>query len=415
MNSSLQTRALKPVACDAPGRLDFLGGVADYSGSLVLEMPTQVRTSATLAPIEAAEARFESEAFGVASLPLAPLRDLILRVAKPSEFRAHLESISFPRWARYPLGCFIVLALQSRWFPESGFNLNIRSTVPDGQGVSSSAALEIATLRAFNEAAGLGQSAIELARLGQRAENLIVGASCGLMDQLASACGQPGALLPILCRPDSLYDPLPLPTGLTIVGWPSGVKHHVGASPYSTARAAAFMGKRMLEKIAGQSWKFTSEIPPKLFHRFESALPESMTGEDFLSKYQSTDDPLTTIDPAHVYPARAATRFPIEENGRAHRARELLTHYSSSPKTSARELREILSASHHGYSAMGLGSPETDEMVRQLLAEPLESGIIGGRISGGGSGGTVVVLLDQGGAETFQQLAMKDRSHPPIY
>ena len=409
MRASVRSSSLQPAARDAPGRLDFLGGVADYSGSLVLEMPTQARTAVTLTPEKTDEARFASPAFGVAALNLAPLRDLVGRDAAPVEFRAHLDEITFPRWARYPLGCFIILARHARWFPDSGFFLQIGSAVPDSQGVSSSAALEIATLRALNQAASLGLPAIELARLGQQAENLIVGASCGLMDQLASACGRPGELLPILCRPDTLYDPLPLPDGLVIAGWPSGVKHHVGASPYATARAGAFMGKRILETLTGRRWSHTSEIPTELFLRFESALPESMSGGEFLSSYKETDDPLTRLDPAHSYPVRAATRFPIGENARAHRAREILSNYAADPKFSAHELRAILKASHEGYGAMGLGSAETDVLLEYLLNEPLDSGLIGGRISGGGSGGTVIVLLERSAREKLQSMAT---NHP---
>jgi galactokinase len=409
MSALMRSGSLKPAGCDAPGRLDFLGGVADYSGSLVLEMPTQVRTTVTLTPEKSKEASFASPAFGVAAFDLAPLRELVGRDAAPAEFRAHLDETKFPQWARYPLGCFIILVRHARWFPDSGFLLQISSTVPDGQGVSSSAALEIATLRTLNQAASLGLSATELARLGQQAENLIVGASCGLMDQLASSCGRPGELLPILCRPDTLFDPLPLPKGLIIAGWPSGVKHRVGASPYATARAAAFMGKRILEMLSGRHWNHTSEIPLADFLRFESGLPAGMTGMEFLSGYKDTEDPLTRLDPDHSYPVRAATRFPIEENARAHRAREILSNYAADPIFFARELRAILKASHDGYGAMGLGSTETDAFLEHLLNNPTESGLIGGRISGGGSGGTVVVLLEKAAKQRLQSMALSHR------
>ena len=145
----VRSGSLKSASCSAPGRLDFLGGVADYSGSLVLEMPTQARTSVTLVAAKTGVARFASSVYGIASLDLAPLAVLVNDHAPPPEVRAHLDRIDFPLWARYPLGCLFILARHARWFPNSGFSLEINSTVPDGQGVSSSAALEIATLRAF--------------------------------------------------------------------------------------------------------------------------------------------------------------------------------------------------------------------------------------------------------------------------
>jgi L-arabinokinase len=415
MSAPLRFGSLTSVTCDAPGRLDFLGGVADYSGSLVLEMPTQVRTSVTLQPENTTHVRIESRTFGQAQLELAPLRELVGKDAAPVEFRAHLDENKFPRWARYPLGCFISLVRQTHWFPNSGFHIEIGSAVPDGQGVSSSAALEIATLRAFNKSGNLGLSPIELARLGQKAENLIVGAACGLMDQLASSCGRPGELLPILCRPDTLYDSLPLPQGLMIAGWPSGVKHQVGASPYATARAASFMGKRILEKLSRDKWRYTSEISIELFRRHESSLPQLMTGGEFLASYQGTDDPLTQVDSNHSYPIRAATRFPIEEKMRAHRARQLFADYKIDPPVAGGELRSILRASHEAYSAMGLGSPETDALLECFLDESVESGFIAGRISGGGSGGTVVVLIEKRAEEKLLALSAAHGNHAIIF
>jgi len=81
-----------------------------------------------------------------------------------------------------------------------------------------------------------------VARLAQRAENELVGAPCGLMDQLTAAYGTHGSLLPILCRPDLLAEPLPLPEGIVVAGWPSGV-----ASALRTA------GSRCM--IPGSTWR----------------------------------------------------------------------------------------------------------------------------------------------------------------
>lgn len=72
-----------------------------------------------------------------------------------------------------------------------------------------------------------------------------MGAPCGIMDQLAVSFGTAGRVLPILCRPDEPLESLPLPAGVVLLGWPSGVKHSVAGSPYGTARAAAFMGKKV--------------------------------------------------------------------------------------------------------------------------------------------------------------------------
>ena len=123
-----------------------------------------------------------------------------------------------------------------------------RPTCPQSVGVSSSAALEVATARA------LGADAIDplrLAALCQEAENHVVGAPCGIMDQVTVAMGTPGAILPILCRPASVRPPLvPCRPTSRWSGWPTGAEHDVGGAPYRRARAAAFMGKRMVEDCA---------------------------------------------------------------------------------------------------------------------------------------------------------------------
>ena len=163
-----------------------------------------------------------------------------------------------PRWTHYVIGVAVVLVRHGVIDPPR-VRLEISSDLPPSVGVASSAALEVATARA------LGAGAIDplrLAALCQEAENHVVGAPCGIMDQVAVALGVPGAVLPILCRPASIgRTGARCPPGLEIVGWPTGASHDVGGAPYERARAAAFMGKRMVEEAAGMSWSWVSELP----------------------------------------------------------------------------------------------------------------------------------------------------------
>jgi L-arabinokinase len=283
----------------------------------------------------------------------------------------------------------------------------ITSDVPISMGVSSSAALEVATLRALEEASGRRFRGTSLARLAQRAENDLVGAPCGLMDQLASAHGTQGALLPILCRPDVLDDPVPLPVGAVVVGWPSGVRHAVSGSPYATARAAAFMGKKILENSLARPLTHVTELSPSQLNDLaHSELPPVLLGRDFLARHGAVDDPLSTIDPEQRYPVDAAVRFPITENLRAAQAVRLLRAVrSDNRQDTLRTVGELLYQSHSGYSAMGLGCPETDVMVQALRDRGPERGFYGARVSGGGSGGTVVVLLEAAALPELEGLA----------
>jgi len=392
---------------EAPGRLDFLGGVADYSGSLVLEMPIAGTTKVEVRALAEDEIRLASEGEGEFCMEGGLLRvaledpKLDWRDLKPMLLDA-------PAWARYPLGCLMVLARLKSWHFQGGLSFTIHSTVPQSMGVSSSAALEISTLRALAAYAGIRFEGTELARLGQIAENHLVGAPCGLMDQLTSAYGRHGHLLPIVCQPDQLGQPIPLPPGIAIVGWPSHVKHAVSASPYATARAATFMGRRLFELAIGRTLAHAADLTPSEFYRQARQIPEVITGVEFLKLAGRVDDPLSTVLPEATYCVRDALRFPVEENFRCRLACELLRGYDEKhAETTLIALGELLFQSHAGYRSLGLDCPETDSMVDAIRSLGSESGLYGARVSGGGSGGTVVVLLRESAIPKLGELNQK--------
>ena len=137
------------------------------------------------------------------------------------DVRRALEGL--PRWTHYLIGVAVVLVRHGVISPPRA-RLRISSDLPQSMGVASSAALEVATARALG--AGV-LDPLQLALLCQEAENFVVGAPCGVMDQVAVALGSPGAVLPILCRPASPWPAVMLPPDLEIVGWPSGAAHDV--------------------------------------------------------------------------------------------------------------------------------------------------------------------------------------------
>ena len=376
---------------EAPGRLDFLGGVADYSGSLVLEMPLSLTTKVTITETKLLELVFRSEGQAECTLPLGT------------------DPQDAPKWVRYPYGCLWLFSAAQGWQPKGGLIFQIESKVPESMGVSSSAALEVATLRALEKLSGKIFIGTKLAQLAQRAENEIVGAPCGLMDQLASAYGVRGALLPILCRPDKLGESMKLPSNVVAVGWPSGVKHAVSDSPYMTARTGAFMGKKLIEQGTGRRLKHATELAPaELKSLPDSILPEAITGRVFKRRHIGVDDPHSKIEDTRKYHTRAAVSFPIEENHRTEAAVALLRGMTGrNRQTSLIVLGELLYQSHAGYSSIGLGCPETDEMVSEVRKLGAAKGLYGARVSGGGSGGTVVVLLRRSALPVLKQLARK--------
>ena len=331
------------VTAEAPDRLDFLGGVADYSGSLALEIPIRASTRVRISETRSRRVIVSSLGHGKCSADLGPL----LAAADPAAVRAYLNSAAAPHWSRYVLGCLWMLSQAKSWRPLRGLRFQITSRTHESQGVSSSAALEVSTLRALGRFARVQWSGTELARLAQAAENQIVGAPCGLMDQLAVEHGRHGSLIPILCRPDQVRKPILLPAGPAIVGWPSGVQHAVSGSPYAIARTATFMGKRIFERKLGRRFDYAAWISPAAFRR--NPIPETISGHTFLVRYRNTSDPLSRVDRRRSYRVRSALQFPIEENHRC-------------------------------------------ELAELLLRDRRAGGVYGTRTSGG-SGGTVVILL----------------------
>src|SRR5262249_19022974 len=114
--------------------------------------------------------------------------------------RARLTASKTQTWAAYILGSPVAVARELNTPFERGANILVDSSVPLGKGVSSSAAIEIATLRALTAALGIATEGYDLAVLGQIVENQVVGAPCGLMDQLTSALGQAHHFLRIRCQ-----------------------------------------------------------------------------------------------------------------------------------------------------------------------------------------------------------------------
>jgi L-arabinokinase len=360
----------------APGRLDLLGGVADYSGARVLEVATGLTTRVTADPADA--------------LIVGPVESSVDEVAKLAalpyeEVRAAITS--WPRWTHYVVGVTLVLVRHGVIEPPR-VHLTIESDVPTSVGVSSSAALEVATARA------LGTDDVDplrLAALCQEAENQVVGAPCGIMDQVVVTMGRPGAVLPILCRPASVDPIVTLPDELEVVGVPTGTEHDVSGVPYGRARAAAFMGKRIVEATAARTCDWVSELPADAL----TALPDSLDGASFLDRWTTTDDALTTVDPDQTYPVRAATTFGVEEHARSGALLDALR------GGDVDTIGPIMAASHAGYDAMGLGHPAATAVVEQVLARP---GVHGARSSGGGSGGTIVVVCERGALDDVDHL-----------
>jgi galactokinase len=411
----------------APGRLDLMGGIADYSGSLVLQLPIASAAHAAVQPRPEKWIRVVSlpqTDAGSARMFEMPLADLSDGAGRPLEYAAAASYFGSDRgrhWAAYVAGAFVVLARERGATFDRGARVLIRSDVPEGKGVSSSAALEVATMSAVAATYGIEVGARELALLCQKVENLVACAPCGVMDQMTAACGEAGRLLELLCQPGELKGTLALPLELEVWGVDSGIRHSVGGADYGTVRTAAFMGYRMIAETAGLSaraaereghvrvddarWRgYLANVAPEEFEALYAArLPARMSGAEFIEKYGGITDEVTSVDPSSSYPVRDATRHPVFESARVKRFAEILRDWRG--VTQAEELGALMYASHESYSACGLGSEGTDELVRLVREAGGAAGLYGAKITGGGSGGTVAVLGRKGARSSVERVA----------
>ena len=389
------------IVARAPGRLDVMGGIADYSGSMVLQLPIEEATYVALQHDPSRTLRIvtlqeDIERQSVFEMPLAEFED----ERSPIDYETAMvrfQSEPSRRWAAYVAGVFLVFMREHEIRFDEGARILINSRVPEGKGVSSSAALEVAVMQAVAGAYGINVSPRQMAVLCQMVENLVAGAPCGIMDQMTASCGESNRLLALLCQPAELMGTISIPDEIAFWGLDSGLRHAVTGADYSSVRVGAFMGRRIISDLLKTddigSWtNCLANLTPSTFEQhFAAHLPVEIRGKDFLARYHHSADMVTRIDPDRSYPVRSPATHPVYEN---HRVR-LFAHTIGSSRggeTRLELLGELMYQSHASYSGCGLGSTGTDLLVELVRQAGPEQGLFGARITGGGSGGTVVVV-----------------------
>jgi galactokinase len=402
-----------------------MGGIADYSGALVLQLPLGRYTTASLRRQAAPSldvASFRDGQWDTCSISIESL--LAGELGETDALAAWFARNEHARWAAYVVGAIHDVMHRSdamhRDLP--GFRVLIESDVPEGKGVSSSAALEVATMMAAAAACNVQRSPAEIALACQSVENHVVGAPCGIMDQMTSVCGEANRLLRLKCQPATIEGHVVIPRGYRFYGIDSGVRHAVSGTDYGTVRTAAFMGYRLIAREAGlrggrrddrvyvndDIWHgYLANIAARDYEvRFRDRLPERMTGAEFLAQLDGITDSVTKVMPDRTYPVRSATAHPIYEEARIERFAELLERLGDDPSI-ATELGALMFASHDSYSACGLGSEATDRLVAMVAEAGPRAGVFGAKITGGGSGGTVAILGTESAEPVVRDIAAR--------
>ena len=323
------------IAAEAHGRVNLIGEHTDYNGGFVLPTLVPHKTVVELARREDDRVRVWSAGFSDADGPLE------YRRGGETPGRGWLDYVQGVTWVLARLGHAI-----------GGADLRVTSTVPAGAGLASSAALEVAVLRAWRAACGLSIDDVALALAGQRVEREFVGAPVGIMDQLVASCGRPGEALCIDTR-TLATEAVPLPPAAALVVIDSGQRHGHAGGEYRTRReecerAAAALGVPLLCDVPPGEPRLGA-LPPPLDRRARHVVTES---------------------------AR------VGETVRALRAGDLA------------RAGALFAASHASMrDDFEVSTPEVDALVAAATADP---DVFGARLTGGGFGGAIVALARRG-------------------
>lgn len=334
----------------APGRVNLIGEHTDYNDGFVLPLAIDRAVWIALRPRDDRRVVVHS-----------------LDYDQTSEFSLDQLDKGEPSWIEYLKG--VAWSLKQAGHQLCGWEGVMRGDVPLGAGLSSSAALEMATARVF---AAVGQLAWEpagMALLGQKAENQWVGVNCGIMDQLISAAGHAAHALLIDCR-SLAARPVPFPPGIAVVVLDTATRRGLVGSAYNERRAqceaaAKFFGVKALRDVSLET-----------FQRREAELEE---------------------------PIRSRARHVITENHRTEAAAEAMV------RGDVDELGELMSQSHASLrDDYQVSSVALDAIVESAMGHPA---CRGARMTGAGFGGCAVAIIDAAGADSFVQAVSADYAH----
>ena len=342
-----QAFSKRPVAvAHAPGRVNLIGEHTDYQEGFVLPMTVD---------------RYVAVAF-------APRSDRMIR-AHTSLFN---KTVEYPLDGLTPIGqgCWSDYITGTAWamheagFPLIGIDIAVKSDLPMGAGLSSSAALEVATARALCSVSQCTWDPIVMAQLARRAENEFVGVGCGIMDQVASGAGVAGHALLLDCR-SLAVDPIAIPAGLSIIVMDTGIRRSLGTTEYDTRRKAC-NGALDAARRRHPDVRTLRDVDP--------ALLEAIRSELDVTAYRR----VAHVVAENARPAQLAAAFAV---GNYERAGDLV----NASHTSLRDLYEV-------------SSPELN-FVTNLARRT--SKCYGARMTGAGFGGSAIALVASEAAGAF--------------
>lgn len=324
----------------APGRVDLMGSHTDYNLGYVLTMTIDRDTWIAATPRD--DRKVEIYSLNMEGGGVFDLDDITRDEQSP--------------WTNYVRG--VAKFMQEAGYEVAGFNGLIHSTVPFGSGLSSSAAIEMATAEMFQLVSGCQIDPIEKALIGQRAENRFVGVNTGILDQYSSMFGREGCALLLDCR-DITSRTMAIADGLHVMVCDTRAERSLTGTEYDERRAQCEEGVSILSQW-GPEIEALRDVSMDLFEAHEAAL-------------------------SGVVARRC--RFILEENQR------VLDLATTLPTGNRERLRELLVASYDGARGLyELTVPAMEAMMEAMMSGP---GVVGARQAGAGFGGCMVALVDE--------------------
>lgn len=431
----------------SPGILDVMGGVsADDEGAIAVQMPIDRIASVLLQTRDDRDLQifsfnhFDEHVPFTFRMPLdrlaqASVEDLAKGFAEPGR-----------RFAAHVAGCLYLLHAEKlvdlRDPSIKGLSFATYSTIPEGSQLGESSALQAATMKVLRAHFDLTAriTDIALAKLCQRVSNEIARVHAGIRQPLASLLARSREMICIDCQKVEILPQVVLPDGFSITGIYSGVRSDNVANRTARLRAASRMAHAIIlsvmhkmgaaagrELVSDPMRGFLCNLDPEDYKRFfRSALPESLTGQDFLSRYEAPSELISSMELDRSYHVLGAADHHILE---ARRIKHFLKFIEQSRALPIEDVQRfihmdkaghLMYASHLSYmNDAQLSSEACDTLVQQLKANE-KSGLYGSRMTGQGCGGTVAVLgeLSQKRSEAIQRLlsgwAIEDRTRPQL-
>ncbi len=387
--------------------LDCMGGFAEYCGALTLSMPTadSVYTAVQVRDDQNVQVSLlPGDRNGHPTADAFPLSlwyadgKLLDAVA----FARRVESLD-AAWAKPVVGVLHTL-LSEAHIPHlrGGLTIAVASPLPWETDPAICAAVIAATMAAVGKCLDFSMGPVDMALLCQQSQNHFPGLPCGPSAAACALLGESDTLLQLLCQPLEVVGRLVMPEGTVLVAINCGARHRAAERKFHEARVAAFMGRRIIERLLAAQGRhsdwggYLARVSVSDYvDTFRDRLPTKMKGKDFLERFGQTGDSLTSVDEEKVYKIRSRTEHHIYENARVRQFAERLARTRRTGEQGPLlEAGELMFASHWSYGQRcGLGSIETDKLVNCLRTRGPRQGIFGAKISGVGAGGTVVVLM----------------------